>query len=78
PMLQTLSSLLGITTAPEWTDVHRWTFARPTGGRDDDYHLGVDDIGVCGDAWSQRPRVEAAYLSGRALGAALVARLDGP
>ncbi|MGB6021334.1 MAG: FAD-dependent oxidoreductase [Ornithinimicrobium sp.] len=78
PMLQTLSSLLGITTAPEWTDVHRWTFARPTGGRDDDYHLGVDDIGVCGDAWSQRPRVEAAYLSGRGLGAALVARLDGP
>lgn len=74
-MLATLTSLLGIPEQPEWTDMHRWTYARPAGTREERHHLGADNIGVCGDAWSQRPRVEAAYLSGKALGAAIVDRI---
>ncbi len=76
-MVATLTSLLGIPEAPEWTDMHRWTFARPTSTREATHYLGEDNVGVCGDAWSQRPRVEAAYLSGRALGSAIVNRLKG-
>lgn len=75
PMLQRLMSLMQIVEQPEWTGVHRWSFARPTGSRDADHHLGEAGIGFCGDAWSDRPRVEAAYLSGAALGSALIERL---
>lgn len=75
-MLATLTSLLGIPDGPQWTHMHRWTFARPTGTREATHYLGDDNVGVCGDAWSQRPRVEAAYLSGKALGDAIVKRLD--
>ncbi len=75
-MLKAVTTLLGISEQPRWTDMHRWSFARPTGGHRATYHLGEDNIGVCGDAWSQRPRVEAAYLSGVALGAAIVQRLN--
>ncbi len=57
------------------THVQRWTFAKPRGTREERYHLGEELIGVCGDAWSDKPRVEAAYLSGVALGAALAERL---
>lgn len=60
--------------APRTTEVHRWTFARPRAAREESYALdGL--VGVCGDRWGGRPRVEAAYLSGRALGVELVERL---
>lgn len=75
PMLKSLMSLMGIAEPPVWTDLHRWSFARPTGSRDADHYLGEANIGFCGDAWSDRPRVEAAYLSGAALGFSLTARL---
>ncbi|RYZ25527.1 MAG: NADP transhydrogenase subunit alpha, partial [Propionibacteriaceae bacterium] len=39
------------------------------------YFLDENLVGVCGDAWSDKPRVESAYLSGRALGEALLERL---
>jgi predicted NAD/FAD-dependent oxidoreductase len=55
--------------------VHRWTYAHPErvdGGRA--YHLGADNVGLAGDAFG-RPRVQTAWASGRALGAALVERL---
>ena len=32
-------------------------------------------VGICGDAWGGRPRVEQAWLSGDALGRELAARL---
>ncbi len=66
---------LGISTAAESSHVQRWTFAKPSGTREERYHLSEELIGVCGDAWSDKPRVEAAYLSGVALGAALAERL---
>ena len=57
--------------------MHRWTFARPISGRAE--HFLLDDraglLGVCGDAWSPKSKVEAAFVSGRALGRALAERL---
>ena len=68
-----LQAVLG---APEpiRTRVHRWTFARPAGGRAETYALTESGLGLCGDGWAERPRVEAAYLSGRALAEALLTR----
>ena len=63
--------------APEEVHVHRWTFARPTGERDESYALveGPDRlVGVCGDGWGPTPKVETAWLSGTLLGQALVRR----
>jgi renalase len=74
-MVAALRSLLRIEAPPRWTHVHRWSFAHPSGTRTRTHHLGDDGIGLCGDAWAERPRVEAAYLSGRDLGDAVVARL---
>jgi predicted NAD/FAD-dependent oxidoreductase len=53
---------------------HRWTFAQPTASRDRTFHLSPTGIGLCGDGWSERSRVEAAWLSGDDLGAAIVER----
>lgn len=66
---------LGIETEAVSAHVHRWTFGKPSGTRHERYFLGDDLIGVCGDAWSDKPRVEAAYLSGVALGRALAEKL---
>ena len=75
PMTAALRDALGIQVEPLSTHVHRWTFGKPTGNREEPYALDDALVGVCGDAFSDRPRVEAAYLSGRALGEALVERL---
>lgn len=70
--------LMGRLDEPADVHVHRWTFARPIGEREASYVL-VDGpggpVGVCGDGWGPRPRVEAAWLSGARLGRALVERL---
>ncbi|MBM3689698.1 MAG: FAD-dependent oxidoreductase [Actinobacteria bacterium] len=52
---------------PAWFSVKRWTYARPARARDD---LCFFDgaVGLAGDAWAGRPRTEAAWLSGTALG----------
>jgi renalase len=76
PLLElAVRDVLGIQTQALSTRVQRWTFARPTGSRADRYFLSENRIGLCGDAWSDRPRVEAAYLSGVAVGRAVAARL---
>jgi predicted NAD/FAD-dependent oxidoreductase len=67
--------VLQLDTGPVSAQVHRWTFAKPTGSRSAPFHLGEARVGLCGDAWSEKPRVESAYLSGRALGEALADRL---
>ncbi len=67
--------MLGVDADPSWSLVHRWTFAQPTGSREQPFALSDDLVGRCGDAWSQRPRVEAAFESGRALGVELARRL---
>jgi renalase len=71
-----LRGILHIGARPLRTEVHRWTFGKPAGRREQPFFLGNAPIGVCGDAWSTRPRVESAFLSGRALGNALVERLN--
>ncbi|RKS75698.1 hypothetical protein CLV35_2175 [Motilibacter peucedani] len=71
PMLAAVSQLLGVADEPEWVEVRRWSLARPAEGRDAPFHLGASMVGLCGDGWHGTPKVEAAYLSGRELGAAL-------
>jgi renalase len=77
-MLAALTGILGVDVAPEWSRVQRWSFAHPASSRDRTHHLGDDGVGLCGDSWSDRPRVEAAWLSGTELGDAIVARLAHP
>ena len=74
-LVEAVRETLQLDREPESTRVHRWTFAKPTGHRSEPFHLGDARIGLCGDAWSDKPRVESAYLSGRALGEALAERL---
>jgi renalase len=80
PMLHATCELLNIATEPEWAEIKRWSLAAPAFPHPEAYHLGTTGIGLCGDGWvgasdSPQPRVEAAFLSGRALGQALVERL---
>ncbi|SDF28768.1 hypothetical protein SAMN05660662_1727 [Blastococcus aurantiacus] len=63
-------SALGIDEEPAWTEVQRWTFARPTAPREEPFGL-VDGIGLCGDGWHAPAKVESAWSSGTALGRAL-------
>lgn len=65
-MVSALDRLLGCGT-PLATRVRRWPFARPAQARDEPYFFGPDRIGLAGDGWGA-PRVETAWLSGRALG----------
>lgn len=74
PMLAAVRRVLDIPSEPEWIHLHRWSFARPIGSRDSSFYLSETGIGVCGDSWSDRPRVEAAYLSGVALARAILTR----
>jgi renalase len=77
PMLAAVRRVLGITADPQWSYVHRWTFAKPSDTHGDSAFGLLDHggrpLGLCGDAWcpSGAPRVESAWLSGRRLGAAL-------
>lgn len=77
PVLAAVRRVLDVDAEPEWTHVHRWNFAKPTGTHGDSpFGLATRDgrpLGVCGDAWcpSGAPRIESAYLSGHRLGAAL-------
>jgi renalase len=76
PLLElAVRDVLGIETEASSRRVQRWSFARPTGTRENRYLLSANRIGVCGDAWSPKPRVEAAYLSGVALGRAVAEQL---
>jgi renalase len=75
-MVEAVRRLLGV-GEPEEVHVHRWTFARPTGEREAAYALVDRDplVGVCGDGWGLKPKVETAWVSGTSLGQALADRL---
>ncbi|MET0695661.1 MAG: FAD-dependent oxidoreductase [Propionibacteriaceae bacterium] len=75
-MLAALQRVLGIESAPTFTQIQRWSFAKPAGTKSDPYFLGDSLIGLCGDSWSDKPRVESAFLSGTALGEAISRRLS--
>ena len=69
---------LSIDAEPIWASAQRWTFARPTDASPEPCFLDPDiSLGLAGDAWAGGPRVEAAWMSGAALGGHLAARLDG-
>jgi renalase len=75
-MLAELRAVLGITAAePTYLSVKRWSLAKPAQGRDEPFHLGPALVGLCGDGWHGPSKIEAAYLSGLALGNELAARL---
>jgi renalase len=64
-----VGELLGLTTEPE-VRVHRWTYAQPEPSDDT---FAVDGrVWLCGDAFG-RPRVQTAWLSGRAVARQLLA-----
>ena len=78
-MLAELGPLLGTATTPEasWARAHRWSLASPLR-----QHAGASSgwdeasrIGVCGDAWGERSKVQTAWESGTALGGELVRAL---
>lgn len=60
---------------PVWTEAKRWGSAEPSARRSETFWLGREPVALCGDGWSQRPRIEAAWLSGRDAGRALAQRL---
>lgn len=68
--------VLGIDAFPAWSWAHRWSLAKPIAALDEDFWLHPElPVGLAGDAWAAGPRVEAAWLSGRALGKALAGDL---
>ncbi|MBB3676679.1 hypothetical protein FHX36_002414 [Modestobacter versicolor] len=69
-------ALLGIDADPQWTHVHRWTFAKPAEPRSAPFGLDAG-IGRCGDGWSAPSKVESAWRSGDALGRELAGQLPG-
>jgi renalase len=81
PVLAALRRVLDLDAEPDWTHAHRWTFAKPAGTHGPDgFGLttsGGRPLGLCGDSWcpSGAPRIESAWLSGRALGVALADQL---
>ncbi len=69
-LVAALRALLDL-PAPEWAYVQRWTYAKPVGTREEQYGL-VGRVGLCGDGWGAS-KVQAAWVSGDALGRALAA-----
>jgi len=76
PMLAALGELLGVAEEPRWVEVKRWQHAAPIHPHDELCFLGDAMVGCCGDGWGGNPRIEQAFLSGRALGRLIVARLS--
>ena len=69
----TVRQVLGIDALPDWVWAHRWSIARPIDARPEACWVHPEvPIGYAGDAWAGKPRVESAWLSGTALGHALI------
>ncbi|GAA2074443.1 hypothetical protein GCM10009821_11490 [Aeromicrobium halocynthiae] len=76
PMLAALREVVDAPAEePTLIHVQRWTYSRPVAGHGRPFHLGDDLVGACGDSWGETSSIETAFLSGRALGRALVERL---
>lgn len=71
-LVSAVAELTGATAAPAWTEVRRWSLARVVEPALRT-HWFDGTVGLCGDAWSDVSRVEAAYLSGVALADAVIA-----
>jgi renalase len=77
PVLRELPAVLGAGAMPEplWVRVHRWALAAPRHGHPEPFCLTDALVGVCGDGWGSRSRVEQAWLSGHRLAGELLRRL---
>src|SRR5690349_9680732 len=76
-VLAEVGRLLGSPPSPPlFARARRWSLASPCAPQERPYALDDETlIGVCGDGWGRKPRVEQAWLSGDALGRELAARL---
>jgi predicted NAD/FAD-dependent oxidoreductase len=80
-VLHALRRVLDIAAAPEWTYVHRWTYAKPVATHGEDAFgltlRGGRPLGLCNDSWcpTGAPRIESAWLSGFRLAGALAEKL---
>lgn len=72
--------ILQIADYPDYAQAHRWSLARPISALAEPFVLLTEAdqpdlaglrVGFAGDAFAAGPRIEAAWLSGRALGLAL-------
>ena len=69
PAIAALRRILGIRDLPVWAWAHRWSLARPRASTAEDFgRLENGPVALAGDAFAGGPRVEAAWLSGRAAG----------
>ena len=75
PALDAMRQVLGVPLEPVDAFAHRWTFAQPAEPNDRTFLLDPSGIALCGDGWSERSKVEAAWRSGDDLGAAIADRL---
>jgi renalase len=77
PVQRAVAELLKLPDRPARVFVHRWSFAQPepvVGA--EPYFLGAEGVALAGDAFG-KPRVQTAWLSGRALGRALAGGAAG-
>jgi predicted NAD/FAD-dependent oxidoreductase len=74
--IATIQRVLGIRAYPQWVEAKRWAFAKPLAAEPAEFWMDDEaPIGLAGDAFAGGPRIEAAWLSGHQLGAALATRL---
>lgn len=74
-VLAEVRRLVGPVGEPVWVRAKRWGAAEPLESRFETFHLAPDMVGLCGDGWSDRPRIEAAWTSGHSLGRELARAL---
>jgi renalase len=77
-LLEELDRLLPgeLADEPLFARARRWSLASPRLPQDRPFALDSEvAVGICGDAWGPKPRVEQAWLSGTALGEVLLQRL---
>ena len=82
PVLAALQRVLGVPAGDaDVQHVQRWGMSRPSQPRQDvdgtHFWDAETRVGLCGDGWGPKPRVEQAFLSGRALGGAIAEQLLG-
>jgi renalase len=71
--IDAVARVMRIDQHPTWVDVHRWTYAKPMAAHVDPFWSDpLVPLGIAGDAWAAGPKVESAWLSGTALGSALL------
>ncbi len=74
-VVSAIQRVLGFREHPDWVDVHRWTYAKPTAARAESFWISSDGtVALAGDAFADGPRVETAWLSGHRLGLELAGR----